>query len=158
MALAETITATTAPVRAPTVVAISRNMPTPNAAVKSGTMTTPPPRPVSAPRKPATSPPSHTKSVNSRTFIINPSGQYIHPGCDSRQLAPCPEPPAVAQSCHYRPDLTGGFPVSAVARFRLLLLALIILAVPFSPAAAADNARVYVVLWFDTEDYLLPAS
>jgi hypothetical protein len=27
-----------------------------------------------------------------------------------------------------------------------------------TPASAADGARVYVVLWFDTEDYLLPAS
>jgi hypothetical protein len=48
--------------------------------------------------------------------------------------------------------------VSVLSRFRLLLIALIVFVLPLAPAAAADTARVYVVLWFDTEDYLLPAS
>jgi hypothetical protein len=47
--------------------------------------------------------------------------------------------------------------VPAPSRFRLILAALLLLLVaPF--ASAADKARVYVVLWFDTEDYILPAS
>jgi hypothetical protein len=46
-----------------------------------------------------------------------------------------------------------------VAQFSVALVALILLAVaPQSSAAGADAAKVYVVLWFDTEDYLLPAS
>src|SRR5215469_552266 len=36
--------------------------------VSSGTKTTPPPSPVSAPRKPAISEPDHNRKVNSRTF------------------------------------------------------------------------------------------
>ena len=45
----------------------------------------------------------------------------------------------------------------ALSRFRLLLVALLlVVAAPLAPAA--DKARVYVILWFDTEDYLLPAS
>src|SRR6185312_12246571 len=39
----------------------------------------------------------------------------------------------------------------------LLLLLLLTAAAP-SSAAEAAKAKVYVVLWFDTEDYLLPAS
>jgi len=39
----------------------------------------------------------------------------------------------------------------------LLLLLLLIAAAP-SSAAEAGKAKIYVVLWFDTEDYLLPAS
>jgi hypothetical protein len=41
-----------------------------------------------------------------------------------------------------------------------LVLALAALLVPAAPAlrAAEPQARVYVVLWFDTEDYILPAS
>jgi hypothetical protein len=47
--------------------------------------------------------------------------------------------------------------VPAASRFRLFLAALLLLvAAPL--AHAADKARVYVVLWFDTEDYILPAS
>src|SRR6476620_5004856 len=43
-----------------------------------------------------------------------------------------------------------------MARRQLLpLVALLLLAVP---ARAADAAKVYVILWFDTEDYILPAS
>ena len=43
---------------------------------------------------------------------------------------------------------------------RLLAAALVFLAAPATPAARAAEkaAKVYVVLWFDTEDYLLPAS
>ena len=44
------------------------------------------------------------------------------------------------------------------SRFRSFLAALLLLAIAIGPAAAADKARVYVVLWFDTEDYILPAS
>jgi hypothetical protein len=40
-----------------------------------------------------------------------------------------------------------------------LLLILCVFAAPMSPAQAADStAKVYVILWFDTEDYILPAS
>ena len=39
----------------------------------------------------------------------------------------------------------------------LLLLLLLVAAAP-SGAAEAGKAKIYVVLWFDTEDYLLPAS
>jgi hypothetical protein len=39
-----------------------------------------------------------------------------------------------------------------------LLLFLLGLASPPTVAAAAEPAKVYVILWFDTEDYLLPAS
>ncbi|HEV7222051.1 MAG TPA: hypothetical protein VGN42_05070 [Pirellulales bacterium] len=39
----------------------------------------------------------------------------------------------------------------------LLLLLLLVAAAP-SSAAEAGKAKIYVVLWFDTEDYLLPAS
>jgi hypothetical protein len=46
--------------------------------------------------------------------------------------------------------------VSVLSRFRPLLIALLLLAAPL--ARAADKPRVYVILWFDTEDYLLPAS
>ncbi len=45
----------------------------------------------------------------------------------------------------------------AASRFRLVLAALLLFLV--APLAhGADKARVYVVLWFDTEDYILPAS
>src|SRR5882724_12759005 len=37
--------------------------------VRSGTRTTPPPRPVKAPRKPAINEPIPTRKLNSRTFI-----------------------------------------------------------------------------------------
>src|SRR6516225_10192511 len=39
---------------------------------------------------------------------------------------------------------------------RTFLLALLFTLAP--AAQAADNAKVYVILWFDTEDYILPAS
>ncbi len=38
------------------------------------------------------------------------------------------------------------------------LAALLLLVLVACPARAADPAKVYVILWFDTEDYLLPAS
>lgn len=41
---------------------------------------------------------------------------------------------------------------------RLLLLLAILWAAPCPIRAAAAEARVYVILWFDTEDYLLPAD
>jgi hypothetical protein len=40
---------------------------------------------------------------------------------------------------------------------RLLVIAFAVLFV-IPPARAAEPAKVYVVLWFDTEDYILPAS
>ena len=43
-----------------------------------------------------------------------------------------------------------------VFRFQLVLLSL--LAVFCPGAASAPPAKVYVILWFDTEDYILPAS
>jgi hypothetical protein len=48
--------------------------------------------------------------------------------------------------------------VSVPSRFRPLLVALLLLAAPLAHATGADKARVYVILWFDTEDYLLPGS
>jgi hypothetical protein len=47
--------------------------------------------------------------------------------------------------------------VPTPSRFRFLVT-LLLLVFLHGPAAAADKARVYVVLWFDTEDYILPAS
>ena len=42
---------------------------------------------------------------------------------------------------------------------RLLLVGLFVLAMGNARAIASEHPpRVYVVLWFDTEDYLLPAS
>src|SRR5437660_2262307 len=42
---------------------------------------------------------------------------------------------------------------------RLLPVLILLLFVATSPARAADEkGKVYVVLWFDTEDYILPAS
>ncbi len=40
---------------------------------------------------------------------------------------------------------------------RSLLIAIVLLFVS-RPVTAADPAKVYVILWFDTEDYVLPAS
>ncbi len=48
--------------------------------------------------------------------------------------------------------------MSVLSRFRPLLVVLLLLAAPLAHAAGADKAHVYVILWFDTEDYLLPAS
>jgi hypothetical protein len=49
--------------------------------------------------------------------------------------------------------------VPTLARFRLILVALLLFfAAPLAHAAEAAKARVYVILWFDTEDYILPAS
>src|ERR1700722_12595584 len=39
----------------------------------------------------------------------------------------------------------------------LALLAFVVLH-STAPARAAESAKVYVLLWFDTEDYVLPAS
>jgi hypothetical protein len=44
-------------------------MSTPNPNTSNGTITTPPPKPVNAPRKPATTDPRPRATVNSRTFI-----------------------------------------------------------------------------------------
>src|SRR5438105_10395383 len=42
---------------------------------------------------------------------------------------------------------------------RWLLAALLVVAGTAAPARAAETpAKVYVILWFDTEDYILPAS
>lgn len=43
-------------------------------------------------------------------------------------------------------------------RIGLFLLANLLFASFALPASAAEPAKVYVVLWFDTEDYILPAS
>ena len=44
-------------------------------------------------------------------------------------------------------------------RWRLsALLLLLVLAAGFPARAADAPAKVYVILWFDTEDYILPAS
>ncbi|HEX7380028.1 MAG TPA: hypothetical protein VF278_23105, partial [Pirellulales bacterium] len=43
-----------------------------------------------------------------------------------------------------------------ISRLHWLGSLLVVLAA--ASAAAKENATVYVVLWFDTEDYLLPAS
>ena len=45
-----------------------------------------------------------------------------------------------------------------ISPFTLCLLALVSIVLAASRSAAAQTARVDVVLWFDTEDYLLPAS
>ncbi len=58
-------------------------------------------------------------------------------------------------------DLTQGNPAvrtSACRPSRGLVLCLLWLVLPGSLRAAEAAPRVYVVLWFDTEDYLLPAS
>jgi hypothetical protein len=47
--------------------------------------------------------------------------------------------------------------VAFVPRKLLVLAFLAVLTLP-TPHARAAEARVYVILWFDTEDYLLPAS
>src|SRR5579862_395079 len=44
------------------------------------------------------------------------------------------------------------------AVFRSLFLAVVLLALPAAVCAAEPQPKVYVVLWFDTEDYILPAS
>lgn len=41
---------------------------------------------------------------------------------------------------------------------RMLVLFCLFLAVPANVGAADASSKVYVILWFDTEDYLLPAS
>jgi hypothetical protein len=50
--------------------------------------------------------------------------------------------------------------MSARTRRRLLAVLLLALVVALVPPlrAANDKAQVYVILWFDTEDYILPAS
>lgn len=45
-----------------------------------------------------------------------------------------------------------------INRRNLLLVLLASVLTPPSPASAEAPAKVYVILWFDTEDYLLPAS
>src|SRR2546423_1371109 len=52
-------------------------MSTPKTSASSGTIITPPPRPVSAPRNPATSPPAPTSKVNSTIFNSAPSFRYL---------------------------------------------------------------------------------
>ncbi len=46
----------------------------------------------------------------------------------------------------------------ALSRCRLLLVAVLLFSSPLAYASGSEKARVYVILWFDTEDYLLPAS
>jgi hypothetical protein len=41
---------------------------------------------------------------------------------------------------------------------RLFILSSLLVLIPLRPAAAADKSTVNVILWFDTEDYLLPAD
>ena len=41
---------------------------------------------------------------------------------------------------------------------RLFILSSLVVLIPLRPAAAADKPTVNVILWFDTEDYLLPAD
>ena len=41
---------------------------------------------------------------------------------------------------------------------RLILVFGLFLAIPAHLSAAEASPKVYVILWFDTEDYLLPAS
>src|SRR5262249_12937930 len=44
-------------------------------------------------------------------------------------------------------------------RWRALIIVLCLILVAVPPAAASEStATVYVILWFDTEDYILPAS
>src|SRR3989440_8939603 len=44
------------------------------------------------------------------------------------------------------------------AAFRSLFVVAVLFAVPAAVCAAEPKAKVYVILWFDTEDYILPAS
>jgi hypothetical protein len=44
------------------------------------------------------------------------------------------------------------------AAFRSLFVAVVLLMLPAAVCAAEPKAKIYVVLWFDTEDYILPAS
>src|SRR5438105_3376484 len=91
-------------------------MSTPKTSTSSGTITTPPPRPVNAPRKPAASDPSQTRTVNSQIFMDAASRgvvSRVQPTCHaahqlhtfSRSLpeedlrGPVPEHPG-----RYRPD------------------------------------------------------
>ncbi len=53
----------------------------PNASASIGTMTTPPPSPVSAPRKPARIDPPKTSDVNWKTFTANTGSCYGRLGC-----------------------------------------------------------------------------
>src|SRR4051794_13708180 len=50
------------------------------------------------------------------------------------------------------------FPRSPRVPWLFLVLLLLPLLVPTTLPAAETPARVYVILWFDTEDYILPAS
>src|SRR5437868_6541741 len=56
--------------------------------------------------------------------------------------------------------LPGGPPMPAHRSRRVPVVLLVLLALVWGPAARAADApaKVYVLLWFDTEDYLLPAS
>src|SRR5262245_26954947 len=53
---------------------IAYRMSTPKPRTRSGTITTPPPSPVSAPKKPAATDPRQSSSVNSSTVINSPPG------------------------------------------------------------------------------------
>jgi hypothetical protein len=77
--------------------------------------------------------------------------------CARQGRTPCRRLPALAQSPHRSHCPDRRLPVRGILRFRLFLVALL-LAVPVIHVGAAEKARVYVVLWFDTEDYVLPAS
>src|SRR5437016_4993185 len=58
--------------------------------MSNGTMTTPPPRPVSAPRRPATTEPSHTAAVNARMLIREQRlDETWHPGLPGLLLVGC---------------------------------------------------------------------
>src|SRR6266700_5788682 len=48
-------------------------------------------------------------------------------------------------------------PMKSLIR-RLFILSSLLVSIPLLPAAAADKPVVNVILWFDTEDYLLPAD
>src|SRR3954471_8559424 len=62
-------------------------MSTPNSTTSSGTSTTPPPRPVSAPRNPATNDPRPTSSVNDHTCTAGPSfAGLVDPGVLRQRL------------------------------------------------------------------------
>src|SRR5262249_44878199 len=81
-------------------------MSTPNTTVSSGTITTPPPSPVSAPSSPAATPPTRISPVSSTVFTFSPSWlPQSSPALAPQDSAPAPPPPSPAgwkESLHDR--------------------------------------------------------